>query len=182
MFNRKTDQEKNQVVSTSVNEPASVSDTTKRDDKQIDLAQQAAANLAGWQKALADYQNLQKDTEKRLAQLRDFVKIDLIQELLPIFDSYQKALAHVPDSRKNESWLIGLQHTLKLWETFLADQGIKKIETMGKHFDTRWHESIGMVQEPDQLDQVIVEEKQAGYVLNDMVIRPAKVIINNISK
>jgi|SRR3989344_2523805 len=193
MFNKKTDQEENKVnqvkadnlapsINSAVVAAVAKADPVTKDSKWREMAKQVAYNLAGWQKALADYQNLQKDTEKRISQLRDFVKMDLIHDLLPIFDNYQKALVHVPENMKTEPWVIGLEHTMKMWETFLADQGIKKIETVGKDFDTRWHESIGLVSDERVADQMIVEEKQTGHVLNDMVIRPAKVIINNISK
>lgn len=157
------------------------SETEKQSNSQTkdDLAQQAAANLAGWQKALADYQNLQKETEKRLAGLKDFITAGVILDLLPIFDNYQVAISHIPKEQKSHSWAIGLEHILKLWDTFLADYGISKIQTVGQKFDPQWHESVGQVSDSEQDDQIIVEEKLAGYSSSNGVIRPAKVIINN---
>ncbi|PWB39015.1 MAG: nucleotide exchange factor GrpE [Parcubacteria group bacterium] len=146
------------------------------------LQQQVEDNLAGWKKALADYHNLEKDTDKKISQLKDFIQADTIAELLPIFDNYQIALEHVPPNAKKESWVVGLEHTLKLWEGFLADHGVKKITTVGHYFDPHRHESLGMISDAKQKDQVIVEEKQAGYHYGDVVIRPAKVIINNINQ
>jgi len=151
----------------------------KKKDKSEEYKQEAIANLAGWQKALADYQNLQKDTEKRLASLSDFINSSCILELLPIFDNYQTALSHIPEDQKKSAWAIGLEHILKLWETFLADHNVTKIKTIGEPFDPYKHESVGQVSDEAQADQVIVEEKLAGYQMKDTVIRPAMVIINN---
>ena len=56
-----------------------------------DFKKQAAENLAGWQKALADYQNLQKEHEKKLTNLKTFLSLDIVSQLLPIFDNYKIA-------------------------------------------------------------------------------------------
>lgn len=157
-------------------------ETPEQSEPELKEPDQAAINLAGWQKALADYQNLQRDSEKRITQLKSYVQSDLVAELLPIFDNYEIALSHIPEVNKKDSWAVGLEHTLKLWQTFLADHGIQKIATVGTAFDTNIHESIGMVEDESIADQQIVEEKQAGYKLGDLVIRHAKVIINNLNK
>lgn len=148
-------------------------------EKKVDFEVQAKENLAGWQKALADYQNLQKEMDKRLSGMNDFVSVSLILELLPIFDNYQVAITHIPEDQKESSWAVGLEHILKMWESFLQDHGVTKIDTLGKVFDPNLHESVGQVSDEDKDDQMIVEEKLAGYRLQDKVIRPAKVIINN---
>lgn len=151
----------------------------KKKDKAEEYKQAAMDNLAGWQKALADYQNLQKDMDKKLASLSDFTASSCILELLPIFDNYQTALNHIPVDQKQASWAIGLEHILKLWETFLADYNVIRIKTVGEPFDPYKHESVGQVNDKSQIDQVIVEEKLAGYQMKETVIRPAMVIINN---
>lgn len=148
-------------------------------DGKNDFAKQAAANLAGWQKALADYQNLQKEMDKRLSGMNDFVAAGIILDLLPIFDHYQAAISHIPKDQKSHSWAVGLEHILKLWATFLSDYGVSKIQAIGQQFDPNLHESVGEVNDPEKEDQIIVEEKLAGYISKDRVIRPAKVIINN---
>ena len=153
--------------------------TASATEAKIDFAKQAAANLAGWQKALADYQNLQKEMDKRLSSMNDFVSAGIILDLLPIFDHYQVAISHIPKDQKNHSWAVGLEHILKMWATFLTDYGVVKIKTIDQPFDPNLHESVGQINDPKKDDQIIVEEKLAGYSSKDRVIRPAKVIINN---
>ncbi len=146
----------------------------------LDAQAQATDNLAGWQKALADYQNLQKEQEKKLANLKTFLSLDIIGQLLPIFDNYQLALSHIPEAEKKLAWAIGLEHVFKLWEAFLRDQGVKEISALGQKFDPEYHESIGQIQNKDLADQEIVEVKLIGYSYQDQILRPSKVIINNL--
>ena len=147
--------------------------------EKVSFEIQAAENLAGWQKALADYQNLEKEMGKRLSDMNEFVAANFLLELLPIFDNYQIAISHVPANQQKESWAVGLEHILKMWEGFLADHGLSKIKTVDNQFNPNLHEAVGQITEEDQKDQIIVEEKLAGYSTKDRVIRPAKVIINN---
>lgn len=154
---------------------------SQHEEELVAVRSEAEANLNGWKKALADYQNLQRDSEKRLSQLSDFTLASNILDLLPIFDSYEIALSHVPETNKNDAWVKGLEHTFKLWENFLKDHNIKKIATIGEKFDPQIHEAIGHVSEQDQEDQIIVQEAQSGYMIKESVLRPAKVIINNIN-
>ena len=148
--------------------------------KKIDYKELAAENLAGWQKALADYQNLEKEMDKRLSNMNDFVSAGFILDLLPIFDNYQIAISHIPEDEQESSWAVGLEHILKMWEGFLTERGIEKIKTIDAQFDTNLHEAVGQITDEDQEDQMIIEEKAVGYKSKDRVIRPAKVIINNL--
>ncbi len=150
-------------------------------EEVVETKDEAAINLEGWKKALADYQNLQKETDKRMSQLNDFVLSSLIIELLPIFDNYEIALSHVPAEQKKEAWVQGLEHTFKLWQNFLRDHKVEKIDSVGKNFDPNLHEAVSHVSDEKKADQLVVEEVQSGYRFQQMVIRPAKVIINNIN-
>lgn len=151
--------------------------------KQIkELEIKVAEHLAGWQKALADYQNLQKETDKRVSDLAKYLTSDIVLQLLPIFDNYRLALEHIPQKQRAESWSIGLEHIIKMWDTFLRDNQVEKIKTVKQEFNPQIHESIGQVEDKTIKDHIITEEKQAGYQLNNLVIRPAKVIINNLER
>ena len=66
-----------------------------------------------------------------------------------------------------------------MWESFLKNNKVKKIESLQKKINLVFHEAIGEINDAEQEDQIIVEEKEVGYLLEEKVIRPAKVIINN---
>ena len=162
-----------------------MSNTKEEKEKQEpDILEQsqaeAASNLAGWQKALADYQNLQKEHDKNISYLRVFLSSEIIGQLLPIFDHYKSALNHIPESEQKQAWAIGLEHVYKLWETFLAEQDVTEIKALQQKFDPVYHESVGEISDKNIADQEIVEVKQAGYMHKDQVLRPSKVIINNL--
>ena len=150
---------------------------TKRLSKE-ELVQQAGENLAGWQKALADYQNLQKETANKIAQLKNLNTSSLVLEILPIFDNYELAITHIPESEQEKSWSVGLQHIFKLWQTFLEENQITAIKTLGEEFDPYIHEAVEQVQDKKQEDNIITKQLQTGFMLKDQVIRPAKVIVN----
>lgn len=162
-----------------------MSEETQIDEEKIEevleVRDEAAINLEGWKKALADYQNLQKESERKMSQLNDLVLSALVLELLPIFDNYEIALSHVPPEQKKESWVQGLEHTLKLWQNFLRDHKIERIVSLGQNFDPNQHEAVGYISDDKQSDQVVVQEFLAGYLFQSLVIRPAKVIVNNLN-
>ncbi len=154
------------------------------DDKKIEIEkikEEAAINLEGWKKALADYQNLQKETDKKMSQLHDFAFTSVVRELLPIFDNYEIALSHVPLEQKKEAWVQGLEHTLKLWQNFLRDHSIQRITCLDELFDPNQHEAVGHITDQEKIDQIVVQEVQVGYLCQNIILRPAKVIINNIN-
>ncbi len=129
---------------------------------------------------MADYQNLQKETATKMAEFKNLNTSSLVLEILPIFDNYQVAITHIPKDQQQESWAVGLQHILKMWEAWLADHDITAIKTVGEEFDPNMHEAVEQVQDESQEDNIIIKQNQTGFMLKDQVIRPAKVIVNNI--
>lgn len=162
----------------------SVSDQDMTDqlwqDKISALEQQVSDNLHGWKKALADYQNLQKDADKKISNLSDYLTAALILELLPIFDNYRLAIEHIPGEQKTSAWAVGLEHILKMWEQFLSDHQVTKIDTQATSFDPACHEAVDKVHDNKLPDQQITKELLPGYRLKDSLIRPAQVIVNNL--
>lgn len=142
---------------------------------------EAEVNLAGWKKALADYQNLQKETEVRLERLNHVVTGSLIAEILPIFDNFETALEHLPADQIDAPWAVGFRQILKMWHGFLDTHKVIKIKTVGEIFDPHIHEAIDIVSDPDKPDQEIIKEALAGYIMQDEVIRVSKVVVNNIN-
>lgn len=116
-------------------------------------------------RALADYQNLEK---RQKAQAQDLVKHaseKIIYELLAVLDTLEKAEKHLNDP--------GLTLGVKSFWMVLAENGVKKIDVLGKKFNPHEMECVEAV-ESDKVDEV-VEEVRAGYKLEDKVIRVAQV-------
>ena len=121
-------------------------------------------------RALADYQNLEKRTQQEKQQIRKYAAETVTARLLPALDTLMKASEHVKDT--------GLEIALKELYAVLAEQGVEKIEVVGKPFDPHKMECIEVVALPAQAGgkyNIVVEELLPGYRLHDKILRVAQV-------
>lgn len=139
-----------------------------------DLEQQIGELTEALQRERADAINIRRRHDEQMAQLRNMVKADVIKDLLPIIDNFERALAHVPANLEKDDYVKGVQGVVKQFEKTLADIGVKRIKTIGEPFNPRFHEAVS-VEEGDGDTEIISEELQAGYTLSEEVIRPAMV-------
>lgn len=122
-------------------------------------------------RALADYQNLAKQTVRDKEDFVKFASLDLLQDLLPVYDHLKLALKGLSDEEKNSPWAVGVSHVLKQFKDVLTSKGIEEIETLGKEFN---HETMEAV---DGEGNMVEKEIMPGYKLNGRVIRPSKVTV-----
>src|SRR3989338_8497303 len=136
--------------------------------------------LNGWKRAKADYINLKRDTDRDKMEIIEFANALFIGELLPIIDNFTKALDEANKSARDEKkdWLTGFGHIAKSFQDILAKRGITKIDALGKLFDPNFHEAVGHEKEEGKKAGVIIREVEAGYLLRDKVLRPAKVVVS----
>lgn len=151
-----------------------------------ELKKQSDEHLAGWQRARADYDNLEKQIIKEKANLIKNVNAGLILSLLPILDNFEMAQAHKPDVSSCEAddqklinqWVEGVQSIYKQLFDIFKQAGLKKIEVLGKSFDPNTMEAVEKRKVDKKKDDEVVEEVLAGYLYNDRLLRPARVIVN----
>lgn len=124
-------------------------------------------------RALADYQNLLKNSVKEKQEFAKFALNDFLQDILPVYDHLKMSINSLPDAEKNNAWVKGVEYVLKQFGDILNDRGVKEIKTLGEHFDHNKMEAI----EGD--GDIVVQEIMPGYSLHDRVIRPAKVKVAN---
>ena len=160
-------------------------DKNKKTSKVEELEQKLGEYMQGWQRAQADYQNLEKNTQKWKEDFVQYAKADFILDLLPVYSNYKIALNHIPKEDKNKDWVQGIKHIFQQLKTLLNKFNVQEIKTVGQVFDYNKHEAIGHESDEEKEDDIILKEIQPGYVLGDKVLQPAKVIINkknNLSK
>ena len=133
--------------------------------------------LTAYQYLAADFDNFRKRVEADKSELANYVTGKLILALMDIFEPFQKALQNVPEEIKLTSFYEGLFLLQKKIETFLQNQKIYKIETIGKPFDPIYHEAMVIKETSDYPEDTVVDEIQSGYLIDDKVLRTAKVII-----
>lgn len=128
--------------------------------------------LDGWQRARADLINYRKDETVRLEDMAKFITVSLVQNILPVLDSFDLAFAHELSKETEKGILLIRSQLLDNMHKY----GLEEIRAIGKKFDPEFHESVAEV-ESDQEEGTIIEEIQKGYTLKGKVIRPARVKI-----
>ncbi|HUS25991.1 MAG TPA: nucleotide exchange factor GrpE [Nevskiaceae bacterium] len=139
-----------------------------------DLLKQIDELTEALQRERADAVNIRRRHDEQVAGLKDMVKANVVRELLPVIDNFERALKHVPKDLQHNDYIKGVKGVVKQFEKTLADIGVLRIKTTGEPFDPRYHEAVSM-EEGEGTHEVVAEELQAGYVLGDEVIRHAMV-------
>lgn len=127
----------------------------------------------------ADAENLRRRHQEELANLRQLVKSDVVSELLPVIDNFERALLHVPKDLEGNDYIKGVQGIVKQFEKTLADIGVERVKTVGEPFNPELHEAISL-EEGEGKQEVVSEELQAGYKIGDNVIRHAMVRVKMV--
>ncbi|MBI2459430.1 MAG: nucleotide exchange factor GrpE [Parcubacteria group bacterium] len=163
------------------------------------LPKQDCENL--YKRALADYQNLLKQTAKEKMQFAAYANEQMLREILPVYDHLKLAMEHhtasatpchaclaskalragLRDGRDGESaddWLKGVEYVVKQFKDVLEKSGIEEIKIEDKKFDHNLMEALNSEETDDQnLDGQVARQIKAGYKLNGKIIEPVKVVV-----
>lgn len=130
------------------------------------------------QRERADATNIRRRHDEQLANVRNVAKANVVRDLLPVIDNFERALKHVPADLEGNDYIKGVQGVVKQFEKTLSDIGVQRIATVGEPFDPEVHEAVSM-EEGDGAEEIVSEELQSGYKLGDDVIRHAMVRVKN---
>jgi len=147
------------------------------DEKQAALTEKEEEVL----RVVAEGMNLQKRLQRDLDNTRKFANDKIIKAMIPVMDSFDKALEVINDDScevSAESMIEGTKNTQKIFAKVLADNGIEIIDPVGEKFNPEMHEAMSMVASPDHEKNTIVNVFQKGYLLNGRVIRAAMVVVS----
>jgi molecular chaperone GrpE len=125
-----------------------------------------------YKRALADYQNLLKQTAKDREEFVKYAVGDFLQDILPVYDHLKLSVNGLSEEEGKSPWAIGVQHVLKQFKDILEARGIEEIKTVGEKFDHNLMEAV------DGTGETVEKEIMPGYKLNGRVIKPARVIVN----
>jgi molecular chaperone GrpE len=123
-------------------------------------------------RAQAEFDNARRRAAKEQQDFRDFAVVDAIKTLLPVIDSFERALQAKSDSGDFRS---GVELIYKQLQDALAKLGVRPVPAKGEPFDPRYHEAIEMVDTSAAPDHEVIEELQRGYKIKDRLLRPAMV-------
>lgn len=142
-----------------------------------ELESQAKEYLEGWQRAKADYANLKRRVDEDLQRVAKFANEDLILKVIPVLDNFRRAFKHIPQEHKESDWVKGIKQVERQLEEMLKQEGLEKMELLGKEFDPGEAEAMGFDIKNEYKDGEVCEVLEDGYKLKDKVIRAAKVKI-----
>jgi molecular chaperone GrpE len=123
-------------------------------------------------RAQAEFENARRRASKEQQDFRDYATVDTVKSLLPVIDSFERALQVKSEPGDFRS---GVELIYKQLQDALAKLGVRPIPAKGEPFDPHVHEAIEMVETSDVADHEVLEELQRGYKLKDRLLRPAMV-------
>ncbi|WP_296822961.1 nucleotide exchange factor GrpE [uncultured Megasphaera sp.] len=159
-------------------------DTKQADNQNVQQpdataqAEAAAAEMKSrYVRLQADFANFKKRTATEKQQISEVVKMDVLQNILPVIDNFERALQVPQDSLSDElkSFVDGYTMIYKQLMTVLEKEGVTKIDAVGKPFDPNYHQAVMRVPSDEYDNDVVVEVLQEGYLLGDKTLRPAMV-------
>lgn len=147
--------------------------------KELDEANEKISALEDkYLRQVAEFDNYRKRTMKEKAELIKNGSERAIESILPVLDDFERALSNMAKNENAAEILTGVELIYNKFVGILKQNGLQKIETEGAEFNTDYHEAIAMVPTPDEeLKGKVLDCIQAGYTLNDKVIRHAKVAV-----
>ena len=119
----------------------------------------------------AEFDNARKRAAREQSDFREYAVADAIKALLPILDSFDRALA----THAGDESLRGIELINKQFHDALSKLGVRAIPAAGEPFDPHLHQAIEMVETSDAPDNTVVEELQRGYKLKERLLRPSMV-------
>lgn len=130
-------------------------------------------------RANAEFKNAEQRFQRDLQNAEKFSVEKLLNQLLPVVDSLERALE--PENQPGESGRLlveGVQLTLKLFLDVLHKYGVKQVDPTGEPFNPSFHEAMSMIPSPEHKPNTIVKTLQKGYLLHERLIRPALVLVS----
>jgi molecular chaperone GrpE len=169
---------KTEIQDPSAAEPEVVAETAASESEALlkDLAEQKDLHL----RLAADFDNFKKRSRQESEARAVAQKESFIVELLPVIDNLERALA-AGAARDSAQFHQGVEMTLKQLQQLLRQHGVETEEIVGKPFDPHRHEALSQGHDPTLPDQAILEVIQRGYRKGAKVIRPAKVVVNDLT-
>jgi len=153
-----------------------VEDTAALTQALAEEKARAETNIAGWQRAQADFANYKRRVEQELQEIGKLSNANLVLNLLTVLDDLERALSSVPDDLTDGSWVDGIVLIDRKFRGALEAMGLSTIESLGEPFDPNVHEAV---MQAEGEEGIVVKELEKGYKFQDRIIRPTKVVVGS---
>lgn len=125
---------------------------------------------------MAEYDNFRKRSAKERLELSDQVKGDTINEILPVFDNFERALN---TETQDTAYKTGVEMIFKQFGDMLSKLGVEVIDPVGETFDPNIANAVNQIEDPELGENVVAQVFQKGYKIGGKVIRYAMVVVAN---
>jgi molecular chaperone GrpE len=135
-----------------------------------------------WLRAVAEQDNVRKRARREVVDTRRFAVADVLRDLLDVLDNFERAAASVTEESDEGATLKSIRSGFDLihsrFREILVARGLEAVPAeTGQEFDPNIHEAVMRMESEDVESGAIVEVAQTGYKLNDLVLRPARVVV-----
>lgn len=149
----------------------------KQDKKTETLREQIAQLEDRVKRQLAEFENFRNRTEKEKTAMFETGAKSVIEKILPVVDNFERGLATVPEEKKDDAFVDGMDHIYRQLLTELEKIGVKPIEAVGQEFDPNLHNAVMQVEDGECESGTVVQELQKGYTYRDSVVRHSMVTV-----
>jgi len=170
----------NDLTEESEAESSAKGKSSKKDKKSdaIEWQEKAAELNDKFLRLYSEFDNFRKRTAKEKIEMSKTASEEVIADLLPVLDDFERAIKSTEDAKNCEAVKEGMNLIFSKFKGVLEKKGLKPIEAIGEAFDTDFHEAITYIPAPsDDLKGKVVDEVEKGYLLGEKVIRYTKVVI-----
>ena len=144
----------------------------KKDEKIEELTDRLTRQMA-------EFDNFRKRTEKEKSQMYEVGAKDIIEKILPVVDNFERGLDAVPEEKKEDPFIQGMEKVYKQFMTVLESVEVKPIEALDNQFDPNFHNAVMHVEDENFGENEVAEEFQKGYMYRDSVVRHSMVKVAN---
>ena len=145
--------------------PSSNSEVIAERDKYLDQLQ----------RKIAEFENYKRRTKGERQQQSERATVQLITELLPVLDDFERALETATDTEQSDAFRIGIEQINRKLTDILRKRGVTPIESVGKTFDPNFHEAVAHEESNAHHDGEIIDESRRGYMLGSVLLRASMV-------
>lgn len=162
-------------------EVSSAEEETTEEIKIAELEKEVAELKDRFLRKMAEFENYKRRNENDQLNLIKYAAESFIIKLLPVIDDFERSLEHIDTAKNNEALIKGIKLVYDKLMKVLDDQGVKKINAVGKPFDVHYHEAL-MQRKDDKVEpHTVLDEVGKGYMYKDRVIRHSKVVVSEDS-
>ena len=132
-------------------------------------------------RTVAESENIRRRASRDVENAHKYANEKLLEDLLPVLDSLEKALELPDQSDDAKALLEGIEISLKIFRETLERGGVVIVDPLGQPFDPSKHEALAMVPNEEVEPNSVMEVVQKGYLLNERVVRAARVVVSAAS-